>query len=461
MTTIQFRRDTAANWTSADPTLAQGELGLETDTGKYKIGDGSTAWTSLAYGPVLVDLGTPSSGNLSNCTGYEGTAIASTGETGGIKFLREDGDGTCSWQTIAGGGDALTANPLSQFAATTSAQLAGVISDETGSGALVFASSPALTTPNLGTPSAVTLTNATGLPLSTGVTGNLPVSNLNSGTSASSSTFWRGDGTWATPAGSGDVSKVGTPADNQVGVWTGDGTIEGTAGLTYDGSALAITGNITVTGTVDGVDIAARDHAAVTLAGTPDYITLSGQQLTLGSIDLTADVAGVLPAANGGTGQSALSSLNINTLGSGAATLNQVPLAQGDGSIAWGDQSGGGGGLSNIVEDTTPELGGNLDGGGYSIGSYKNVVATSVSGALTTASHSGKVLVTSGNVTVPNAAGDVGFSAVIIAGGAHTVSFNSTTSAAMAAGDVMTVFVQSTTVIRASLLEAADQVSFS
>lgn len=61
---------------------------------------------------------------------------------------------------------------------------------------------------------------------------------------------------FATPAGSGDVSKVGTPVDNQVGVWTGDGTIEGTTGLTYDGSALGITGNITVSGTVDGRDVA-------------------------------------------------------------------------------------------------------------------------------------------------------------------------------------------------------------
>jgi hypothetical protein len=73
----------------------------------------------------------------------------STGETGGTKFLREDGDGTCSWQTIAGGGDALVANPLSQFAATTSAQLAGVMSDETGSGALVFGTSPTITTPTI------------------------------------------------------------------------------------------------------------------------------------------------------------------------------------------------------------------------------------------------------------------------------------------------------------------------
>lgn len=46
---IQFRRDSAANWTAANPTLAQGEMGLELDTAKYKIGDGSTAWNSLAY----------------------------------------------------------------------------------------------------------------------------------------------------------------------------------------------------------------------------------------------------------------------------------------------------------------------------------------------------------------------------------------------------------------------------
>ena len=51
---IQIRRDTAANWTSANPVLAQGELGAETDTSKIKIGDGSTAWSSLAY---LIDAG--------------------------------------------------------------------------------------------------------------------------------------------------------------------------------------------------------------------------------------------------------------------------------------------------------------------------------------------------------------------------------------------------------------------
>jgi len=48
-TQIQLRRDTAANWTTANPILAVGELGLETDTTAYKIGDGVLAWTALPY----------------------------------------------------------------------------------------------------------------------------------------------------------------------------------------------------------------------------------------------------------------------------------------------------------------------------------------------------------------------------------------------------------------------------
>jgi hypothetical protein len=66
---IQIRRDTAANWTSANTVLAQGELGAETDTSKIKIGDGSTAWSSLAY---LIDAGdyitATSTNTLSNKT---------------------------------------------------------------------------------------------------------------------------------------------------------------------------------------------------------------------------------------------------------------------------------------------------------------------------------------------------------------------------------------------------------
>ncbi len=55
---IQFRRGTASAWTSANPTLAEGEMGIETDTDQFKIGDGLTAWTSLAYGGLTGAAGT-------------------------------------------------------------------------------------------------------------------------------------------------------------------------------------------------------------------------------------------------------------------------------------------------------------------------------------------------------------------------------------------------------------------
>ena len=47
---IQFRRGLASEWTAANTVLAEGEMGVETDTDQFKIGDGTTAWTSLAYG---------------------------------------------------------------------------------------------------------------------------------------------------------------------------------------------------------------------------------------------------------------------------------------------------------------------------------------------------------------------------------------------------------------------------
>ena len=87
-TKIQLRRDTAADWTSNNPTLSAGEFGWESDTNRFKIGDGSAAWASLAYADTLKTLGdilvngstisAPSNGDLTLTT--SGTGNINLGE---------------------------------------------------------------------------------------------------------------------------------------------------------------------------------------------------------------------------------------------------------------------------------------------------------------------------------------------------------------------------------------------
>lgn len=71
-TLIQVRRGTASEWTSVDPTLSAGEWGLETDTGRYKIGNGLTAWTSLPYSSLL-----PKNTDITGASGI-GVSFATT-----------------------------------------------------------------------------------------------------------------------------------------------------------------------------------------------------------------------------------------------------------------------------------------------------------------------------------------------------------------------------------------------
>lgn len=163
----------------------------------YLVIDGSTGGTKKIQ-PVNLPVSSPASAAIGSAITSERTAAATltnktisgssntltnlpaagilgiipianiaSGTPDGTKFVADNG----TLKTITGGGNALTSNPLSQFATTTSAQLLGVISDETGSGVLVFNTSPTLITPALGTPSALILTNATGLPVGTGIGG--------------------------------------------------------------------------------------------------------------------------------------------------------------------------------------------------------------------------------------------------------------------------------------------------
>ena len=81
---IQIRRDTASDWTSANPTLAQGELGLETDTLKLKAGTGTTAWNSLGYYTLatagfLATTGGTLTGALTTNSTIDGRDVAADG----------------------------------------------------------------------------------------------------------------------------------------------------------------------------------------------------------------------------------------------------------------------------------------------------------------------------------------------------------------------------------------------
>ena len=118
-TQIQLRRDTAADWASNNPTMAAGEFGWESDTNRFKIGTGSTAWNSLEYADTLKTLGdlgitgstisAPSNGDLTLTTSGSGKVNISNAYTlpssdgSANQVLQTNGSGVLSFGSVSVG----------------------------------------------------------------------------------------------------------------------------------------------------------------------------------------------------------------------------------------------------------------------------------------------------------------------------------------------------------------------
>jgi hypothetical protein len=122
LTNIQHRRDTAANWTSVNPTLASGEIGFETDTLKFKIGNGSSAWSALAYQGLQGITGAQGSIGAQGTQGLQGSqgTTGSQGVTGtqGLTGLQ----GVTGSQGLTGTQGAIGTQGTTGLQGTTGAQ---------------------------------------------------------------------------------------------------------------------------------------------------------------------------------------------------------------------------------------------------------------------------------------------------------------------------------------------------
>ena len=196
----------------------------------------------------------------------------------------------------------------------TSANLAATVTDETGSGALVFNTSPTFITPARGTPASGVLTNATGLPLTTGVTCTLPIGNVGTGQTTASAAFnalspitTTGDLIYGSGANTSSRLAIGTSGQiltvvAGVPAWASLGTIVSSfsAGTTGFTPSTATTGAVTLAGTLN----IANGGTGITSFGTGVQTAL-GQNVTgSGGIALATSPSFTTPSLGVATGTS-------------------------------------------------------------------------------------------------------------------------------------------------------------
>ncbi len=275
--------------------VANGGTGVTTSTGSGNV--------VLSTSPVLTTpaLGTPSAIVLTSGTGLPLT----TGVTGTLP--------------VANGGTGITSlgSGIATFLGTpSSSNLASAVTDETGSGALVFATSPTLVTPALGTPSSGTLTNATGLPLSTGVTGTLPVANGGTGTA-----------TPATVAGTG-ISVSGS-FPNQTITNTGVTSLVAGTNISVSGATGAVT--VSVTGTVsaatNATNTAITDDTSTNSTHFPTFVSASsgnaGQKTSSSKLTFNPS-SGLLTSTDYNSSSDKRLKKNIKTVSNAVETINAL-----------------------------------------------------------------------------------------------------------------------------------------